>query len=262
MSYYPPSTQGFPPLASDPTTRYISQTWFNTTSNAYKGQNNTGTVTFTTSTPTGIQFNGITSLTGVGNNQYSLAVTHPANVVINLVSLSQKSLPSSMTTNGVTITPLASISASSPTSSPFLLAGFISTGTSDNFIFNYPAGDAMLAAMMWFTGRGATTSVENYATSAWTSVNPFTVTQGAGLITGRMNPYFAATWNDANYSNPSINLDAQITPAATYTQTQAGWRQMQLHCGYIPNDNSSTTTSYSFFNSGIGSVAFLGFDPS
>jgi hypothetical protein len=223
------------------------------------------TVTVTKTSPRltgGLQFNGSISYSGVGKSQYVIVLHHPANVVIVYVVLSQKSLPSSMTSNGGALTALTSIATSSSVSSPFLLGGFISTNTTDNFIFNFPAGDAILAAFMWFTGRGATTTVENYGTSAWTSVNPFSVTQGAGAISGRMNLYFAATWNDVPSSNPGINLDPQITPVNTYVQSQPGWRQMQIQVGYIPDDNSTIATNYSFFNAGIGSVAFLGFDPS
>jgi len=189
-------------------------------------------------------------------------VHHPANVVVIYVVLSQKSLPSSVTSNGVAITPLASIATSSSTSSPFLLAGYISPSTQDNFTFTFPAGDAMLAAIMWFTGRGATTSVENYGVSAWTSVNPFSVTQGAGAISGRMNLYFAATWNDQPGSNPDIALDNQIIPVGGFRQSQNGSRQMTIRAGYIPDDNLAIITQYSPFNAGVGSVAFIGFDPS
>src|SRR5208282_4392098 len=221
------------------------------------------TVTVTKISPRltgGLQFNGSIGYSGVGKSQYVIVLHHPANVVMVFVILSQKSLPSSMTSNGAALTALASIATSSSLSSPFLLGGFISTNRTDNFIFNFPAGDAILVAFMWFTGRGATATVENYATSAWTSVNPFSVTQGAGSISGRMTPYFAATWKDVPSSNPSINLDPQITPVNTYVQSQPGWRQMQLDCGYISNNSSSITTGYSFFNAGVGSVAFLGFD--
>jgi len=222
----------------------------------------TVTVTKIPPKPTGgLQFNGSIGYSGVGKSQYVIVLHHPANVVMVFVILSQKSLPSSMTSNGAALTALASIAVSSPTSSPFLLGGFLSGGTVDNFIFNFPAGDAILVAFMWFTGRGATTTLENYATSAWTSVNPFSVTQGAGSISGRMTPYFAATWNDVPSSNPSISLDPQIIPVNTYVQSQPGWRQMQMCVGYIADDNSSITTGYSFANAGVGSVAFLGFDP-
>src|SRR5208282_1752719 len=180
------------------------------------------------------QFNGSIGYSGAGKSQYVIVVHHPANVVIVYVVLSQKSLPSSMTSNGATITAQASIATSSPTSSPFLLGGFISSNTTDNLIFNFPVGDAILVAIMWFTGRGATTTVENYGTAAWTSTNPFSVTQGAGAISGRMNLYFAATWNDQPGSNPDIALDGQIIPVAVYRQSQTGSRQMTIRAGYIP----------------------------
>src|SRR5208283_5529730 len=99
------------------------------------------TVTVTKISPRltgGLQFNGSIGYSGVGKSQYVIVLHHPANVVIVFALISQLSTPSSMTTNGVTITPLADITVSSPTSSPFLLAGFISSGTVDNFVFNFP----------------------------------------------------------------------------------------------------------------------------
>ena len=211
-----------------------------------------------------LQFNSSIGFSGVGKSQYSVIFNHPANVVITLCIMSQYNLPNSVTASGAvsdTFNLLGSQSTSALNQSPYGLWEWISENTSDVITVNYPSEDNMVLAAMAFTGRGATTGIENYSAGGWSSINPFSVTQGSGNIAGRMNSYFALTFNDQSGTTPDIALDGQIIPVGGFRQSQNGSRLMTIRIGYIPDDNMTIITQYRSIDAGAGAVAFVGIDP-
>ncbi|HKM50182.1 MAG TPA: hypothetical protein VJZ75_03290 [Candidatus Bathyarchaeia archaeon] len=198
-----------------------------------------------------LQFNSSIGFSGVGKSQYSVVFNHPANVIITLCVMSQYNLPTNVTQNGAAATSFADQSTSSINQTPYAVYAWIGHKTQDRITVTFPSDDAMVLAAMAFTGRGATTTVEQESAAAWTGTNPFSVTEAAGNITGRMNSYFAVTFNDSPGTIPFITLDSQITPVGVYRQSASGSRLMTMIFGYIPNNNSSITTSYTFSNAGV-----------
>jgi hypothetical protein len=219
----------------------------------------------------GVQINSSISFSGVGKTQYPVFFTHSPNLIVALVVVSQYAL-GILTVNGTQISPLAEESNSSGNTSPFALYVYRSHNTTDLLLFKYPSIDTLLMAAMAFKGHGSLNGIENYGVSQWSSVNPFTIVQGAGSIAGRMNAYFAVTFTDASTANveqPQISLDRQITQVGSnyqlnaYFQTISRYsRFMFISFGYIPSDSDQITTSYTFENAGVGAVAFVGIDPS
>ena len=211
-----------------------------------------------------LRFNLSIGFSGVGKSQYSVVFNHPANVVITLCVMSQYNLPNSVTASGAvsgTFNLLGSQSTSALNQSPYGLWEWISANTSDVITINYPSEDNMVLAAMAFTGRGTTTGIENWSAGGWSTLNPISVTQGSGNIAGRMNSYFALTFNDAPGSTPDIALDGQIIPAGGSRQSQNGSRLMTIRIGYIPDDNMTIITQYRSIDAGVGAVAYVGIDP-
>ena len=211
-----------------------------------------------------LRFNSSIGFSGVGKSQYSVVFNHPANVVITLCVMSQYNLPSSVAASGAvsgTFNLLGSQSTSALNQSPYGLWEWISKRTSDVITVNYPSGDNMVLAAMAFTGRGATTGIENWSAGGWSTLNPFSVTQGSGNIAGRMNSYFALTFSDVSGSTPDIALDGQIISVGGFRQSQNGSRLMTIRIGYIPDDSMTIITQYRSIDAGVGAVAFVGIDP-
>src|SRR5208282_4573661 len=183
-----------------------------------------------------LRFNSSIGFSGVGKSQYSVVFNHPTNVVITLCVMSQYNLPSSVAASGAvsgTFNLLDRQSTSALNQSPYGLWDWISESTSDVITVNYPSADNMVLAAMAFTGRGATTEIENWSAGGWSTLNPFSVTQGSGNIAGRMNSYFALTFSDVPGSTPDIALDGQIISVGGFRQSQNGPRLTTIRIGYI-----------------------------
>ena len=211
-----------------------------------------------------LRFNSSIGFSGVGKSQYSVVFNHPTNVVITLCVMSQYNLPSSVAASGAvsgTFNLLDRQSTSALNQSPYGLWDWISESTSDVITVNYPSADNMVLAAMAFTGRGATTEIENWSAGGWSTLNPFSVTQGSGNIAGRMNSYFALTFSDVPGSTPDIALDGQIISVGGFRQSQNGPRLTTIRIGYIPDDSITIITQYRSIDAGVGAVAFVGIDP-